>query len=298
MAKAEGNCAIDYGFHMIIGDVNDETLKEMDTSSTRASPASSCSWPTRASSTPTTAQILRAMQKTGRERRADHDARRERHRHRRARRAGARPGETDPIYHGSQPLAGLEGEATHRAIQLAEVAGRAAVHRAPVGDARRSTRCAGPRRGLNVFAETCPQYLFLTSRTPGQRLRGRQVRVLAPAAHQARPPPGATCGRACAPTTWQVVSTDHCPFCMKDQKELGLGRVALPRARKRIDAAPRNTSATNIDEQARREGGGDDGCPRRRSPCEARAVAGWRPPAAVARPPTTAPAPMSTVIVA
>ncbi|MDH3731839.1 MAG: amidohydrolase family protein, partial [Acidimicrobiia bacterium] len=30
MAKADGNCAIDYGFHMIVGDVNDESLKEME----------------------------------------------------------------------------------------------------------------------------------------------------------------------------------------------------------------------------------------------------------------------------
>src|SRR5260370_40873694 len=29
-AKADGNCAIDYGFHMIVSDVNDTTLKEMD----------------------------------------------------------------------------------------------------------------------------------------------------------------------------------------------------------------------------------------------------------------------------
>ena len=28
--KAEGNCAIDYGFHMIVSDVNDQTLKEME----------------------------------------------------------------------------------------------------------------------------------------------------------------------------------------------------------------------------------------------------------------------------
>ena len=29
-AKAEGNAAIDYGFHMIMSDVNDDTLAEMD----------------------------------------------------------------------------------------------------------------------------------------------------------------------------------------------------------------------------------------------------------------------------
>src|SRR6476469_2884973 len=30
-AKADGNACIDYGFHMIISDVRDDTLKEMDT---------------------------------------------------------------------------------------------------------------------------------------------------------------------------------------------------------------------------------------------------------------------------
>src|SRR5205085_4766388 len=29
--KADGNCAIDYGFHMILSDVNDATLKEIQT---------------------------------------------------------------------------------------------------------------------------------------------------------------------------------------------------------------------------------------------------------------------------
>jgi dihydropyrimidinase len=29
-AKADGQCAIDYGFHMIVSDVHDDTLKEMD----------------------------------------------------------------------------------------------------------------------------------------------------------------------------------------------------------------------------------------------------------------------------
>src|ERR1017187_9310897 len=29
-AKADGNCVVDYGFHMIVSDVNDTTLKEME----------------------------------------------------------------------------------------------------------------------------------------------------------------------------------------------------------------------------------------------------------------------------
>ena len=56
MQKADGNCAIDYGFHMIVGDINDSSLKEMTPSSRTASPASSSSWHIPASSIPTTAR--------------------------------------------------------------------------------------------------------------------------------------------------------------------------------------------------------------------------------------------------
>ncbi len=42
-------------------------------------------------------------------------------------------GETDPIYHGIVRKSILEGEATHRAIKLAELAGSPALHRPPVG---------------------------------------------------------------------------------------------------------------------------------------------------------------------
>ena len=92
-AKAEGKCAIDYGFHMILGGVDDDSLAGDGhaSSSTRASPASSCSWPTPACSTATTGKILRAMQKAVGERGDGDDARRERHRHRRAGAAGAGP---------------------------------------------------------------------------------------------------------------------------------------------------------------------------------------------------------------
>ena len=39
-AKAEGNAVADYGFHMIMSDVNDATLAEMDGRSPRACPTS------------------------------------------------------------------------------------------------------------------------------------------------------------------------------------------------------------------------------------------------------------------
>ena len=87
---------------------------------------------------------------------------------------------------------------------------------------RRSPRSPRPATwGYNVFAETCPQYLFLSTRQPrAAGLRGRQVRLLDAAAaeeHQA------ALWRGLRTNDLSVVSTDHCPFCLKGQKELGLG---------------------------------------------------------------------------
>ena len=100
-----------------------------------------------------------------RHRRHDHDARRERHRHRRARRSrrwpGARPTRSTTPAPGPSAL---EGEATHRAIVLAAVAGNVPLYivhlSASRGAAQRWPRPA--TQGRNVFAETCPQYLYLT----------------------------------------------------------------------------------------------------------------------------------------
>ena len=207
--KADGNCAIDYGFHQIIGGVDDDVARRRWTTSstTRASPASSCSWPTRASSTRDDGQILRAMQTAREQRRDDHDARRERHRHRRARRAGARPRRDRPDVPRRSPARRARG----RGHPPGDHAGqgrrqRAAVHRAHVGAARRSRRSPRPAtRAANVFAETCPQYLYLTleEQLGAARLRGRQVGLLDAAAHRSTSTTRTTCGRACARTTWR-----------------------------------------------------------------------------------------------
>ena len=114
------------------------------------------------------------MQKAAEQRRDDHDARRERHRHRRARRPGAGPGRDRPEVPRLTRPSELEGEATNRAIVLAE-RGRnvPALHRAHVGAARRSRRW--PRRrdeGRNVFGETCPQYLYLSLEDHARRSPG------------------------------------------------------------------------------------------------------------------------------
>ena len=73
-------------------------------------------------------------------------------------------GKTEPRYHeDSRPMA-VEREATHRAITLSEVAeaNLLIVHvsgRDAIEEIRRARA-----RGVKIFAETCPQYLFLSTK--------------------------------------------------------------------------------------------------------------------------------------
>jgi dihydropyrimidinase len=79
-------------------------------------------------------------------------------------------------------------------------------------------------QGRNVFAETCPQYLYLTLEdqlgAPG--FEGAKWVCSTPlrSKHESH---RADLWRGLRTNDLAVVSTDHCPFCMKDQKELGLG---------------------------------------------------------------------------
>ena len=87
--KAAGNCAIDYGFHQIIGDVDDESLKAMDALIERGHHQLQA-----VHGLPGRVPVRRRADPAGhadrgRQRRADHDARGERLGDRRARPAGA-----------------------------------------------------------------------------------------------------------------------------------------------------------------------------------------------------------------
>jgi dihydropyrimidinase len=71
-------------------------------------------------------------------------------------------GLTAPRYHAASRPAAVEREATHRAISLSEIVGVPIllVH-VSARDAVEQIRWA-QSRGLPIYAETCPQYLFLT----------------------------------------------------------------------------------------------------------------------------------------
>jgi dihydropyrimidinase len=128
-------------------------------------------------------------------------------------------GKKAPKYHALTRPTTAEAEATSRAIALAEMAG------APIyivhlscNDALEKVREARDR-GLPVYAETCPQYLYLSLEnmeapgfesakyvfTPPLREKWHQEKLWQGLKHD----------------HLQVVSTDHCPFCFKEQKELG-----------------------------------------------------------------------------
>ncbi|MEV8129185.1 dihydropyrimidinase [Streptomyces sp. NPDC085944] len=220
-AKAEGNCAIDYAFHMIVSDVNQETLKEMDllVEEGVTSFKQFMAYPGVFYSDD--GQILRAMQRA-----AENGGLIMMHAENGiaidvlVEQALAR-GETDPRFHGEVRKALLEAEATHRAIRLAQVAGAPlyVVHVSATEAVAELTRARD--EGLPVFGETCPQYLFLSTDNlaePG--FEGAKYvcsTPLRPKEHQA------ALWRGLRTNDLQVVSTDHCPFCFSGQKELGRG---------------------------------------------------------------------------
>ncbi|MFJ9581328.1 dihydropyrimidinase [Streptomyces sp. NPDC101191] len=237
-AKADGNCAVDYGFHMILSDVNEHTLKEMDRLVQEGVSSFKLFMAYPGVFYSDDGQILRAMQRGAAngglimmhaENGIAIDVLVEQ--------ALAR-GETDPRYHGEVRKALLEAEATHRAIQLSRVAG-SPLYVVHVSAEEAVAELAAARdKGLPVFGETCPQYLFLSTDNlaePG--FEGAKYvcsTPLRPQEHQA------ALWRGLRTNDLQVVSTDHCPFCFKGQKDLGLGDFSkipngLPGVENRMD---------------------------------------------------------------
>jgi dihydropyrimidinase len=128
-------------------------------------------------------------------------------------------GKTAPIYHALTRPTTAEGEAVNRAIALAQMAG-APVYIVHLSCADALEKVAEARdRGLPVFAETCPQYLLLSiADLDRPNFEGAKYVFTPPLRekwHQDK------LWQGLRNNTLQVVSTDHCPFCFKEQKEMG-----------------------------------------------------------------------------
>jgi dihydropyrimidinase len=139
-------------------------------------------------------------------------------------------GETDPVYHSLTRPSITESEATHRAIVLSELAG-AHLYVVHMSAKEAVDEVAEARhKGLPVFAETCPQYLFLTleEHLASEGFEGAKYVCSTPVRMEAEGHQEAL-WRGLETNDLQVVSTDHCPFCMDDhpvlgtQKRLGVG---------------------------------------------------------------------------
>ena len=222
--KADGNCAIDYSFHMIVSDVNETTLKEMAACVDAGVTSFKMFMAYPGVFYATDGEILLAMQQ--------------------AARIGAltmmhaengiaidqlvaqalAAGHTEPVHHGMTRPAELEAEATGRAITLAGVTG-APLYIVHLSATQALAAVAEARdAGQQVFAETCPQYLYLSlddlARPGFEGAKYVCSPPLRPREHQD------TLWRGLRANDLSVVSTDHCPFCFADQKELGRGDFA------------------------------------------------------------------------
>jgi dihydropyrimidinase len=230
--KAGGNCAVDYAFHQIIGDVNAESLKSMDELIGEGITSFKLFMAYPGVLLSSDGQILQAMQTA-----AGNGGLIMMH----AENGSAidvlvqqalERGETAPYYHGVTRPWQTEQEATHRAIMLADIAG-APLYVVHVSAKQALARIAEARdTGQNVFGETCPQYLYLSLEEQlGARssewdaFEGAKWVCSTPLRARAE-------GHQDALWTYintgdvTTVSTDHCPFCMKDQKEMGIGNFA------------------------------------------------------------------------
>src|SRR5215467_3936900 len=128
-------------------------------------------------------------------------------------------GKTAPKYHALTRPTKAEAEGVHRAIAIAEMAESPVyiVHLS-CADALNQVRQARDR-GIPAFAETCPQYLFLDySLYEQDGFEGAKYVMTPPLRDKSNQE---HLWKGLRGNDLQVISTDHCPFCMKEQKELG-----------------------------------------------------------------------------
>ena len=237
--KADGKTCIDYAFHVIVSDMRDELLPEMDELVDEGVTTFKLFTAYPGVFLSGDDAIFKALKQT-------------------AKNGGmvlmhaengpvidvvaaelVEHGTTDPIGHGLARYSIFEGEATNRVIRLAQAA------KAPVYFVHMSAKealnvlRAAQNEGLPAFAETCPQYLYLSLDDLGNGFNGAKFVCSPPmrdraAGHQEELWKGLIKGNLSA------VGTDHCPFDFHGQKEMGRGDFrkipnGVPGVEERVD---------------------------------------------------------------
>jgi len=220
-AKADGRCYVDFGFHMAITDWNDQVAQEMtDLVHLEGVPSFKLYMAYKNILQVDDGALLQALHQAG-ECEAlicvhcengdviDYLVKEARGQ-----------GKTAPYFHPLTRPPEAEEEATHRVITLAQMAD------APLYIVHLTCRGAlqavvdAKLKGLEVYAETCPQYLLLNDRYyRSEGFNGAKYVIsppLRPANHQKGLWSGLQTG------VIDTVATDHCAFNFKGQKDLGL----------------------------------------------------------------------------
>ena len=218
--KADGKTAIDYGFHMIITDLEDNRVHEMKMLADDGVTSYKLFMAYPGVLYVDDGTIYRAMRQAGENGTVvcmhaengiviDEIVK-----------IALAEGKTEPKYHALTRPTRMEAEGVHRAISIAEVA------QVPVyivhlssSDALEQVMLAR-NRGVHAFAETCPQYLFLDHSYYEQEGFEGAKYVMTPALREKWNQDELWKGLRFGDL--QSISTDHCPFCFKDQKILGI----------------------------------------------------------------------------
>jgi dihydropyrimidinase len=218
--KAEGRASIDYGFHLIVTDLPDERLPELKALIDQGVTSFKLFMAYPGVFLVDDGTIFKAMTAAGEsgglicmhaENGVVIDVL--------VKRALAE-GRTAPKYHALTRPAKAEAEGVHRALAIAEMADSPVyiVHLSCY-DALKEVQAARDL-GLPAFAETCPQYLLLDyNRYEQEGFEGAKYVMTPPLRDKENQE---LLWRGLRGDDLQVISTDHCPFCFKEQKELGL----------------------------------------------------------------------------
>ncbi len=219
-ARADGCCSCNYGFHMAITDWNDRTKAELAQMPAAGVTSFKVYLAYDALRLPDgdVYEILKAVDELGgivgfhcenggliNELVAERLAR----------------GDTEPYFHAESRPDLCEAEAIARVCAIAEAA-KAAVNIVHVSSARGLGEALRARaKGVRVFMETCPQYLLLDSLALSEPDFEGAKFVCSPPLRAARD--RGALWSAVAGGQINTVSTDHCSFSFKGQKELGRG---------------------------------------------------------------------------
>jgi dihydropyrimidinase len=219
MKKAEGKAVTDYGFHVAITQLDDAIMEEIPQMVALGVPSFKCFLAYKGALMIDDGALYRVLLKS--------------------KNAGAlvmihaengdvldvlikdflAQGKTEPKYHALSRPPEAEGEATGRGIAIAQMA------KAPIYIVHLSCKealekvKAARKNGFPAFAETCPQYLLLSYRNYLEPdFKGAKYVMSPPLRDRSN---WKVLWKGLADGNLQVVSTDHCPFNFKGQKEMG-----------------------------------------------------------------------------